>query len=135
MNFFGNLQQFAKKKKVPEDEIVKIIFSDILLRQQNIIKNPNLLYCIIYFCKKTDEKIFEKNFFELLTQFGNDYKQNGIYFEQYLIRFSIEIFFESKNKTNEKNEFFEYIINTDVKNFEGELYKYLNDNKSKNIKL
>ena len=61
---------------------------------ENICKNfINLLLAFVSFCRQLDELIFQKNFYELLYKFVSKYDDNYIYFKNYLIMLSLEIFF------------------------------------------
>jgi hypothetical protein len=66
---------------------------------------------------------------------GNDYKANNIYFKDYLITISLEIFFDSVKdvkqnavECEERKNFFDYIIDTDIKEFKEQLFKIIINN-------
>jgi len=135
INYLLGLTKLSQKLNLSPEIIVETIFKNILSQNIDIIKTPSLLFSFISFCRKTHDPTFQKNFYELLQLLGNDYKENSIYFKEYLIMISLEIFFDSVKDGNQKaveceerNNFFDYIIDTDIKEFKEQLFKIIINN-------
>ena len=132
LNYFSALENSAKKSKLPPKMIIEIIFQKILFEKDDIIKSPNLLLAFVSFCRQLDELIFQKNFYELLYKFVSKYDDNYIYFKNYLIMLSLEIFFESVEKSEDNEEdidmrkkYFNQIMHTDIKEFQEQFIKFI----------
>lgn len=135
INYLSGLTKLSQKLNLPPEIIVETIFKNILFQNIDIIKTPSLLFAFITFCRKTHDLTFQNNFYELLQLLGNDYKANSIYFQDYLIMISLEIFFDSVKGGNqnaveceERKNYFDFIIDTDIKEFKEQLFKIIINN-------
>ena len=135
INYLLGLTKLSQKLNLPPEITVETIFKNILFQNIDIIKTPSLLFSFMSFCRKTHDQTFQKNFYELLQLLGNDYKANNIYFKDYLIMISLEIFFDSVKdvkqnavECEERKNFFDYIIDTDIKEFKEQLFKIIINN-------
>ena len=140
LNYLTALQKSAINWKIPQTKVVEIIFQNILFKKLDLIKSPNLLLAFISFLRQTDEITFQKYFYELLYKCISNYDENSIYFKNYLLLFSLEIFFETVNKCDDKTEdidirkkYFSQIIYTDIKEFKEQFFKYIINEKIKLI--
>ena len=132
LNYLAVLQKSAINFKIPKTNVVEIIFQNILFKKLDLIKSPNILLAFISFLRQTDELTFQKYFYELLYKFLSNYDENCIYFKNYLILFSLEIFFETVNNSDDNTEdieirkkYFSQIIYTDIKEFKEQFFKYI----------
>ena len=131
ISYLSGLIKLVQRLNIPPETIVETIFKNILFQKTDILKSPNLLFTFISFCRQTHDPTFQNNFYELLQLFGNDYKENNIYFKDYLIMQALEIFFDStknegaKDDYEERKHFFNYIIETDIKEFKEQLFKLI----------
>ena len=132
INYLLNLDKLAQNLKIDSNTFIEFIFDKILFKNINILKNRNLLYNFISICQKKSSELYEKKFFQLLLLFSADYNQNSIYFHQYLIDISLEIFFNSNYTSQEKSDYISYIIESDIKPFETQFFKNI-INKNKNL--
>ena len=134
ISYFSGLTKMPEKLGLSPEKTVEIIFKNILFERIDILKSPSLLLAFISFCKKTHEITFLNNFFDLLYIFAGDYDKNKIYFKEYLIPFSLEIFFESfKNKENpgdfeKRRKYFNLLIYSDIKEFKEQFFKMVINN-------
>ena len=140
LNYLTALQKSAINWKIPKTKVVEIIFQNILFKKLDLIKSPNLLLAFISFLRQTDEITFQKYFYELLYKCISNYDENSIYFKNYLLLFSLEIFFETVNNCDDKTEdidirkkYFSQIIYTDIKEFKEQFFKYIINEKIKLI--
>ena len=132
LNYLTALQKSAINWKIPQTTIVEIIFQNILFKKLDLIKSPNILLAFISFLRQTDELAFQKYFYELLYKFLSNYDENCIYFKNYLILFSLEIFFEAVNNYGDnvedieiRKKYFSQLIYTDIKEFKEQFFKYI----------
>ena len=88
INYLSGLTKLSQKLNLSPEIIVETIFKNILFQNIDIIKTPSLLFAFITFCKKTHDLTFQNNYYELLQLLGNEYKENSIYFKDYLIMIS-----------------------------------------------
>ena len=140
LNYLTVLQKSAINFKIPQKTVVEIIFQNILFKKLDLIKSPNILLAFISYLRQTDELTFQKYFYELLYKFVSNYDENSIYFKNYLILFSLEIFFETVNNCEDNTEdieirkkYFSQIIYTDIKEFKEQFFKYIINSKIKLI--
>ena len=140
LNYLTVLQKSAINFKIPQKTVVEIIFQNILFKKLDLIKSPNILLAFISYLRQTDELTFQKFFYELLYKFVSNYDENSIYFKNYLILFSLEIFFETVNNCEDNTEdieirkkYFSQIIYTDIKEFKEQFFKYIINSKIKLI--
>ena len=140
LNYLTVLQKSAINYKIPQKTVVEIIFQNILFKKLDLIKSPNILLAFISYLRQTDELTFQKYFYELLYKFVSNYDENSIYFKNYLILFSLEIFFETVNNCEDNTEdieirkkYFSQIIYTDIKEFKEQFFKYIINSKIKLI--
>ena len=138
LNYFSALEKSASNWKIPPKTIVEIIFQNILFKKIDLIKDPNILFAFVSFLKKADEITFQKYFYELLYNFLSNYDKNFIYFKNYLILFSLEIFFDSVKNCDENMEdidirkkYFSQIMLTDIKEFKEQFFKFVINEKVK----
>ena len=132
INYLLSLEKLAQNLKIDSKTFIEFIFDKILFKNINILKNRNLLYNFISICQKKSSELYEKKFFQLLLAFSVDYNQNSIYFHQYLIDISLDIFFNSNFISKEKSEYISHIIDYDIKPFETQFFKNI-INKNKNL--
>ncbi len=135
INYLKGIEKNVNLLNLSNEDVIKIFFENVLNKENNILKNKNLLFNIINFLEKKDEILFQNYFFELLYNFAQNYEKNIIFFNDYLINISLNLFFKSENNNNNnliksKEKFFIFIIETDLKTFETILnnFLYLNDN-------
>ena len=140
LNYLTVLQKSAINFKIPQKTVVEIIFQNILFKKLDLIKSPNILLAFISYLRQTDELTFQNYFYELLYKFVSNYDENSIYFKNYLILFSLEIFFETVNNCEDNTEdieirkkYFSQIIYTDIKEFKEQFFKYIINSKIKLI--
>ena len=138
LNYFSALEKSALNWKIPPKSVVEIIFQKILFEKIDLIKSPNILLAFVSFLKQTDEITFQKYFYELLYKFLSNYDENYIYFQNYLISFSLEIFFDSVKNCDENTEdldirikYFSQIMITDIKEFKEQFFQYVINSKVK----
>ena len=115
LNYLSSLEKSALNMKIPPKTLVEIIFKNILFKKIDLIKSPNILLAFISFLRKADEISFQKYFYQLLYEFMNNYDENSIYFKNYLILFSLEIFFDSIKSCDENMEDMDIKKNISVK--------------------
>ena len=140
LTYFSGLEKSALNLKIPSTKKVEIIFENVLFKKIDLIKSPNILLAFVSFLRQIDESTFQKYFYKLLYEFSNDDK-NFIYFEKYLILFSLEIFFDSFKKNDEENlrdidirkKYFSQIMITDIKEFSEQFFKFVINEKIKLI--
>ena len=132
INYLLNLDKLAQNLKIDSNTFIEFIFDKILFKNINILKNRNLLFNFISVCQKKSSELYEKKFFQLLLAFSVDYNQNSIYFHQYLIDISLDIFFNSNYISKEKSDYISFIIESDIKPFETQFFKNI-INKNKNL--
>ena len=137
INYLSTLLKLPQKLKITSEDTVDIIFKNILYEKTDILKSPSLLLAFISFCRKTNDNVFQNHFYDLLYKFLGD-DENFIFFKEYLILFSLEIFFDSikKFEPNEKDfesrqKFFNLLIHTDIKEFKDQFYKMIMNDKVK----
>ena len=140
LNYLSGLQKSAITWKIPPKVIVECIFQNLLFKKIDLIKSPNILLAFISFCKENDEFTFQKYFYELLYKFLSNYEENEIYFKNYLILFSLEIFFDSINNNDNieedidiRKKYFSQIIYTDINEFQEQFFKFVINEKIKII--
>ena len=140
LNYLNALEKSALNWKIPSNKIVEIIFQNILFKKIDLIKSPNILLAFISFCRQTDEATFQNYFYELLYKFVSNYDENNIYFKNYLILFSLEIFFDSMKNCGDNDEdidirrkYFSQIMYTDIKEFKEQFFKFVINEKIKLI--
>ena len=138
LNYLSSLEKSALNMKIPPKTLVEIIFKNILFKKIDLIKSPNILLAFISFLRKADEISFQKNFYQLLYEFMNNYDENSIYFKNYLILFSLEIFFDSvKNNDenmediDERKKYFSQIMINDIKVFKEQFFNFVINEKIK----
>ena len=138
LNYLSSLEKSALNMKIPPKTLVEIIFKNILFKKIDLIKSPNILLAFISFLRKADEISFQKNFYQLLYEFMNNYDENSIYFKNYLILFSLEIFFDSvKNcdenmeDIDERKKYFSQIMINDIKVFKEQFFNFVINEKIK----
>ena len=138
LNYLSSLEKSALNLKIPPKNIVEIIFKNILFKKIDLIKSPNILLAFISFLRKTDEFSFQKYFYQLLYEFMNNYDENSIYFKNYLILFSLEIFFDSIKSCDENMEdmdirkkYFSQIMINDIKVFQEQFFNFIINGKIK----
>ena len=135
INYLSSLLKLPQKLNITPEDTVEIIFKNILYEKKDILKSPSLLLAFISFCRKTNENVFQNYFYDLLYNFLGD-QENYIFFKDYLILFSLEIFFDSvKNASKNAEDFesrkkyFNLLIYTDIKEFKDQFFKMIiNDN-------
>ena len=130
INFISSLEKLSNTLKLEPETIIKLIFENILHKQMDILKSKNLIYSFINFCKKIDEKIFQKYFFNLLLTYFNNSSFKKNYTNNYLIDIALDEFFKSESNINEelvkiKQKLFSFLIENDIKTFECIINKYI----------
>ena len=138
LTYFSGLTKAAQKLAISQEKTVEIIFKNILFEKKDILKTPNLLIAFISFCRKTHESTFQNHFYDLLYKFLGDYDDNNIYFKEYIITLSLDIFFDSIKNKGEKEEdyesrqkYFNLMIYTDIKEFKDHFFKMIINEKIK----
>ena len=134
INYLKGIEKNVNLLNLANEDVIKIFFENVLNKEINILKNKNLLFNIINFLEKKDEILFQIYFFELLYIFAQNYEKNIIFFNNYLMNISLNLFFKSENNNNNnlikaKEKFFIFIIESDLKSFENILnnFLFLND--------
>jgi hypothetical protein len=137
LKYLPGLTKLAEKLKLSGEITVELIFKNILFEKTDILKSPSLTLAFITYCRKTHEQTFQKNFYELLYNFVNDYDENAQYFKEYLIMFALEIFFDATNSGNaaedfpSRQKFFNLMIYSDIKEFKEQFFKMVLNDKIK----
>ena len=138
LNYLSSLEKIAINWKIPPKTVVEIIFQNILFKKIDLIKSPNILLAFVSFLKQRDELTFQQYFYELLYKFVSNYDENKIYFENYLILFSLEIFFDNVNniKDNEEDinirrKYFGQLMLADIEEFKEQFFKFVINEKIK----
>ena len=138
LQYFSSLEKSASILKIPPISIVEIVFQNILFKKPDLIKSPNILFAFVSFLRQTDELTFQKYFYELLYNFVSNYEENEIYFKNYLIQFSLEIFFDAVKNIGEnekdidvRKKYFGQLMLTDIKEFKEQFFKIVINEKIK----
>ena len=137
LKYLPGLTKLAEKLKLSKETIVELLFKNILFEKTEILKSPSLLLAFITYCRKTNEQTFQKNFYQLLYNFVNDYDENNNYFREYLIMFALEIFFDSTKSGDvtediqSRQKFFNLMIFSDIKEFKEQFFKMVLNDKIK----
>ena len=137
LKYLPGLTKLAEKLKLSKETIVELLFKNILFEKMEILKSPSLLLAFITYCRKTNEQTFQKNFYQLLYNFVNDYDENNNYFREYLIMFALEIFFDSTKSGDvtediqSRQKFFNLMIFSDIKEFKEQFFKMVLNDKIK----
>ena len=124
INYLIGLIKLSDNLKIGDESFINALFDEILFKDLNILKNRNLFAYFIYELeKRKNQELFQKKFYSLLQEFGNEYNSNSIFFHQYLIDMSLSYIFYSTFECEEKTAYIEMIIENDIKPFETQLFK------------
>ena len=130
INFINSLEKLSNTLNLDSESTIKLIFENILKEKTDILKSKNLMYSFINLCKKKNEKIFQKYFFNLLLHYYNSVSFKKNYSNNYLIDIALDEFFESESDINEelvgiRKKLFSFFIENDIKTFECIINKYI----------